>query len=155
MITGDHRAQALAFGETLGMDTVFFEQQPEDKANIIAALKQEGCRVAYVGDGVNDGPALMAADVGIAMPRAADIARATADIVLLEDRLDSLATIVDIAQKSMRLIHSNFRAAVGVNTAILAGAEFGRLLPLTAATLHNGTTIAVLLRALLGGRSRN
>jgi hypothetical protein len=81
MITGDHRAPALAFAQTLGIDAVHYEQNPEDKATIIAALQQEGRRVAYIGDGVNDGPALMVADVGISMPRAADIARATADIV--------------------------------------------------------------------------
>jgi cation-transporting P-type ATPase C len=153
MITGDHQAPALAFAKKLGIDAVHYEQLPEDKATIIAALKQEGRRVAYIGDGVNDGPALMAADVGISMPRAADIARATADIVLLEDRLDSVATILSIAQKSMRLIHSNFGIAVGVNSAILAAAAFGRLSPLAAATLHNGTTITVLLRALLSGRA--
>ncbi|MGD9659590.1 MAG: heavy metal translocating P-type ATPase, partial [Methylocystis sp.] len=153
MITGDHRAPALAFAETLGIDAVHYEQHPEDKATIIAALKQEGRRVAYIGDGVNDGPALMAADVGISMPRAADIARATADIVLLEDRLDSVAAMLDIAQQGMRLIHSNFQIAVGVNSAILAAAALGRLSPLAAATLHNGTTIAVLIRALLSGRA--
>ncbi|HEY8125499.1 MAG TPA: heavy metal translocating P-type ATPase [Methylocystis sp.] len=155
MITGDHRAPALAFAEMLGIDAVHYEQQPEDKANIIAALKREGRRVAYIGDGVNDGPALMAADVGLSMPRAADIARATADIVLLEDRLDSIATMLAIAQKAMGLIHSNFQIAVGVNSAILAAAAFGRLSPLAAATLHNGTTIAVLLRALLSGRGHS
>lgn len=154
MITGDHRAKALAFGETLGMDEVFYEQQPEDKARIIAALKAGGARVAYVGDGVNDGPALMTADVGIAMPRAADIARATADIVLLDDRLDSLATMVEISRNTMRLIHSNFGVAVGANSAILAAAVLGYLSPMATATLHNGTTIGVLVRSLLAGQGR-
>ena len=120
MITGDRQAPALAFAETLGIDAVHYEQQPEDKADIIAALKREGRRVAYIGDGVNDGPALMAADVGISMPRAADIARATADFVLLEDRLDSVATMLTIAREAMGLIHSNFKIAVGVNSAISA-----------------------------------
>lgn len=153
MTTGDYRAKALAFGEALGMDEIHYEQQPEDKAAIIAALKAGGARVAYVGDGVNDGPALMAADVGIAMPRAADIARATADIVLLEDRLDSLVTMVGIAQDTMRLIQSNFRVAVGANSAVLLAAAAGQLSPIAAATLHNGTTIAVLLRSWFkGGR---
>lgn len=149
MITGDDRAKALAFGEALGMDEVHYEQQPEDKARIIAGLRATGARVAYVGDGVNDGPALMAADVGIAMPRAADIARATADILLIEDRIDALAEMLDLAQATMRLIDSNFRVAVGINSAILAGAATGGLPPLTTAILHNGTTIGVLLRSLL------
>jgi heavy metal translocating P-type ATPase len=152
MITGDHRAKALALGEALGLDEVFYEQQPEDKARLIEALKASGARVAYVGDGVNDGPALMVADVGIAMPRAADIARATADIVLLEDRLDTLAELREIAQGTMRLIHSNFRVAVGANSAVLLGAVTGLLPALATASLHNGITIAVLVRSLLTGR---
>lgn len=152
MITGDHRAKALAFGEALGMDEVFYEQQPEDKARIIGELKARGARVAYVGDGVNDGPALMAADVGIAMPRAADIARATADILLTDDRLDSLATVMEISRDTMRLIHSNFGVAVGANSGILAAAVLGYLSPIAAASLHNGTTIAVLARSLFAGR---
>ncbi|ACK51821.1 heavy metal translocating P-type ATPase [Methylocella silvestris BL2] len=152
MITGDHRAKAIAFGDALGMDDVFYEQQPEDKARIIGELMAKGARVAYIGDGVNDGPALMAADVGVAMPRAADIARATADIVLIEDRLDSLATMLEVSQQTMRLIRSNFRVAVGANTAILIGAVAGLLPARVTATLHNGATIAVLIRSLLSNR---
>lgn len=153
MITGDQKEKALAFGTALGMDAVFYEQQPEDKAGIIADLKAKGARVAYVGDGVNDGPALMTADVGIAMPKAADIARATADMVLMDDRLDSLASMLAISQTTMKLIHSNFRVAVGANSAILGGAVVGALAPVATAALHNGTTIAVLIRSLLAGRA--
>ncbi|MEK8126107.1 HAD-IC family P-type ATPase [Methylocystis sp. IM4] len=131
----------------MGLDTVYYEQQPEDKARIIATLKQQGCPVAYVGDGVNDGPALMEAHVGVSMPRAADIARATADIVLLNDRLDGFAEILSLSQNTLRLIRSNFGAAVGVNSAILVGAASGNLPPVASAVLHNGATIAVLLRA--------
>ncbi len=148
MITGDHREKALAFGAALGLDEVHYEQQPEDKAALIAAMRADGARIAYVGDGVNDGPALMAADVGIAMPRAADIARATADIVLLDDRLDSLALVVDESRRTMKRIGSNFRVAVGANTAILAGAVTGLLPAPVTSLLHNGTTIAVLARSL-------
>lgn len=154
MITGDEKAKALAFGETLGMDHVFYEKKPEDKAEIVTQLKEAGAKVAFVGDGVNDGPALMAAHVGIAMPKAADIARATADIVLTEDRLGSLAAIVEISQEAMRLINSNFKIAVGANSAILAGAAAGYLSPIATSVLHNGTTIAVLIRSLLAGRHR-
>ncbi len=155
MITGDHRASALTFGAMLGMDEVFYEQQPEDKANIIAGLKASGARVAYVGDGINDGPALMAADVGIAMPRAADIARATADIVLLDDRLDGLAAMVDTAQSTMALIRSNFRVAVGGQHRDPSSEQLPAVYPpRVTATLHNGTTIAVLLRSLFANRGR-
>lgn len=153
MITGDARAKALALGEALGLDEVFYEQQPEDKARIVGELKASGAKVAFVGDGVNDGPALMTAHVGIAMPRAADIARATADMVLTDDRLDSLAAMVEISQETLSLIRSNFKVAVGANSAILAGAALGYLSPIATATLHNGTTIAVLIRSLLAGRA--
>ncbi|WP_238120863.1 MULTISPECIES: heavy metal translocating P-type ATPase [unclassified Xanthobacter] len=151
MITGDAKAKALALGASLGLDAVYYEQQPEDKARIIGELKAEGAKVAFVGDGVNDGPALMTAHVGIAMPRAADIARATADIVLTDDRLDSLATVLGISQATMALIRSNFNVAVGANSAILAAAVLGYLSPIATAALHNGTTIAVLIRSLLAG----
>ncbi|MGQ3674507.1 heavy metal translocating P-type ATPase [Xanthobacter sp. TB0139] len=154
MITGDEKAKALAFGEALGLDRVYYEKQPEDKARILQALQKGGAKVAFVGDGVNDGPALMTAHVGIAMPKAADIARATADIVLTEDRLGSLGAIVDISQQAMKLIRSNFKVAVGANSAILAAAAGGYLSPIATSVLHNGTTIAVLIRSLLAGRAQ-
>ncbi|KAA5602863.1 heavy metal translocating P-type ATPase [Blastochloris sulfoviridis] len=157
MITGDHEAKARQIGDALGLDLVFHDQKPEDKAKVVEALKAQGRTVAFVGDGVNDGPALMAAHVGIAMPRAADIARATADIVLLEDSLDAIPMLRGLATETMALIRSNFAASVAINSAIMAGAALGRLSPVATATLHNGTTIAILLRALAStgaGRAR-
>nr|WP_238787691.1 heavy metal translocating P-type ATPase [Thiospirillum jenense] len=150
LLTGDRWRVALALGEQLGFDEIHAEVTPEDKAAVIAQLQATGARVAFVGDGVNDGPALTAATVGIAMPRGAEIARATADIVLLDDRLDAIADAYDIAIKTQALIRFNFRAAVGVNTALLAGAVSGHLSPLASAVLHNGTTVGVLLNALRG-----
>ena len=153
MITGDHEAKAKQIGRILELDRVYHDQKPEDKAGIIEALKAEGRIVAFVGDGVNDGPALMAAHVGIAMPRAADIARATADIVLLEDRLDGLIALHRLARDMMKLIRSNFRASVGINSAIMALAVLGKLSPIRTAFLHNGTTIGILLRALASNKT--
>jgi manganese/zinc-transporting P-type ATPase C len=150
MISGDRRAMAEALGRELGFDIVHAEVAPEDKAALLTQLQAEGSTVAFVGDGVNDGPALAAADVGIAMPRGADIARATADILLMDDRLDAVADAREIATRTMDMIRTNFRAAVGLNTAILVGAVSGRLPPLASALLHNGTTIGVLLNALKG-----
>ncbi|HNQ03293.1 MAG TPA: heavy metal translocating P-type ATPase [Thiobacillaceae bacterium] len=150
MITGDKRAKAEALAAELGLDAVHAEVAPEEKAEIIKSFQVQGRKVAFVGDGINDGPALSVAEVGIAMPRGADIARATADIVLMDDRLTAVADAREIAARTMRLIRSNFNVAVGVNTALLTGAVLGWLSPVMSAVLHNGTTIGVLLRALSG-----
>lgn len=150
MITGDRRQKAEALSLELGLDAVYAEVAPEDKADLIARIQADGSRVAFVGDGVNDGPALVAADVGIAMPRGADIARATADILLMDDRLGAVADAREIATKTMALIRANFRAAIGINTGILAGAIGGALSPVASALLHNGTTIGILFNALKG-----
>ncbi len=150
MLTGDRAQKAKALGAELGLDEVHADMLLEDKAGVIEELQKTGSKVAFVGDGVNDGPALAAANVGIAMPRGADIARATADIVLLDDRLSAVADAREIAVKTMDLIRGNFNAAVGINTGILAGAILGWLSPVASAVLHNGTTIAILLRALKG-----
>jgi cation-transporting P-type ATPase C len=150
MITGDRRQKADALAAELGLDRVYAEMRPEDKAGVIEDLQKSGCKVAFVGDGVNDGPALATAEVGIAMPRGADIARATADIVLMHDRLGAVADAHAIATRTMRLIRGNFNLAVGINTGILAGAILGWLSPVASALLHNGTTIGILLKALRG-----
>ena len=150
MLTGDHRNRAEAMAAELGIDEVFAEQVPEDKAGVIEQLRAEGRRVAFVGDGVNDGPALVAADVGIAMSRGAELARATADVVLLEDRLGLLVASVDIAQRTMRLVATNYKAAIGINTGVMLGAALGLLSPVATALLHNGTTVALLVKALRG-----
>lgn len=153
MLTGDGEATARTVADGLGVDRLFWGAAPEDKAGIVADLRREGKKVLFVGDGVNDGPALMAADVGISMARGADLARATAGILLMDDRLDAVAEAREMAGHAMGLIQANFRAAVGINTAVLAGASLGLLPPIGAALLHNGATIGVLLAALGAGRT--
>ncbi|MGD9388602.1 MAG: heavy metal translocating P-type ATPase [Gammaproteobacteria bacterium] len=150
LLTGDHQQRADAMARQLGLDEVFAEQVPEDKAGVIEQLRAEGRKVAFVGDGVNDGPALVAADVGIAMSRGAELARATADVVLLEDRLGLLLDAVDISQRTMKLIASNYRAAIGINTGVMIGAALGMVSPVASAIMHNGTTVGLLVRALRG-----
>lgn len=150
MITGDQRHRAEAMAAELGIDEVFAEQAPEDKARVLAQLKAEGRRVAFVGDGVNDGPALTAADVGIAMSHGAEIARATADVILLEDNLSLLPEALTICQRTMGLVVSNYRAAIGINTGVMVGAALGWLPPIVTAVLHNGTTVGLLVKALRG-----
>ncbi len=150
MLTGDHRSRAQALADDIGIDEVFAEQVPEDKAKVIGNLRAAGRKVAFVGDGVNDGPALIAADVGIAMSRGAELARATADVVLLEDQLSLLPNALFIAKKTMQLVAVNYRAAITVNTGVMLGAALGWLNPISTAVLHNGTTVALLLKALRG-----
>uniref|UniRef100_Q07JT2 P-type Zn(2+) transporter n=1 Tax=Rhodopseudomonas palustris (strain BisA53) TaxID=316055 RepID=Q07JT2_RHOP5 len=148
MVTGDQRQAALRVADGLGLDEVIYEADPERKASVLRDLKQGGHKVAFVGDGVNDGPALMTADIGIAMPQAADIARATADVVLLDDRLDALPDAIAAARGAAARIQRGFNTAIGVNTAIMAGASFGWLPPVVSSLLHNGTTIGILLNAI-------
>jgi manganese/zinc-transporting P-type ATPase C len=154
MLTGDHRRRADALARELGIDEVFAEQIPEEKARVLEQLRAEGRRVAFVGDGVNDGPALAAADVGIAMSRGTELARATADVVLLEDRLGLLLDAVDVSKRTMAMVATNYRAAIGINTGVMIGAALGWLSPVATAVLHNGTTVGLLVRALRGLDSR-
>ncbi len=152
MLTGDHRERAAELAGTLGLDGFHAELLPTDKAAIIEKMKADGARIAFIGDGINDAPALSGAHVGIAMQKGADIARMSADIALLEDDIARVADAKAIAARAMKLIDTDYRLAVGLNTAILGAAALGVLKPIAAATLHNGTTIGILLNALLGGR---
>lgn len=152
MITGDRKQKAEALGRALGFDEVYGEMAPGEKAGVVERMQKAGRKVAFVGDGVNDGPALVSAEVGIGMPQGADLARATADIVLLQDDLQTIADAREIAQKTMKLIRDNFNLAVGINTAILGGAILGLFSPVASAVLHNGTTIGILLKSLAGVR---
>ncbi|WP_145108827.1 heavy metal translocating P-type ATPase [Cereibacter sediminicola] len=148
MLSGDRRGRAEAMGAALGLDQVLAELQPEDKAEIVTAMKREGRRVVFVGDGINDAPALAAAHVGIAMPLGADIARATADIILMDDRIGLVADAREGATRAMQIIDTNFRIAMAVNTGLFAAASAGWLAPAAASLMHNGSTIALLAHAL-------
>lgn len=153
MLTGDHGARAAELAEQLGLDEYHAELLPEQKAELVAHLKASGARIAFVGDGINDAPALAGAHVGIAMQRGADIARLTADIALLEDDIRRVADAKGLANATLKLIGTNFKLTVGANTGILAAAAFGKLTPIASSVLHNGSTIAILLNALLSGRN--
>ncbi|WP_170018387.1 heavy metal translocating P-type ATPase [Campylobacter sp. RM16190] len=150
MLTGDIESKANQVAKELGIDRVFANCLPTDKAAIIEQLKQESKKVAFIGDGINDAPSLMRANVGISMQKGADIAKATADISLLKDDIYSVVTAKDMANKTMKLINTNFNATVGINSLILAGATFGLFNPIATAVLHNGTTIGLLANSMKG-----
>lgn len=150
MLTGDHPERARAMAGELGLDEFHAGLMPEDKARILQELAARGARIAFVGDGVNDAPALSGAHVGISMHNGADVARLASDVALLEDDIARVADAKALSIATQRLIDSNFKLTVGLNTSILSAAAFGWLTPVAASALHNGSTIAILLRALTG-----
>ena len=150
MLTGDTKEKAKLIADEIGIEEVRAELLPQDKAKIVKELMAEGKKVAFIGDGINDAPALISAHVGISMSRGADIAKATADISLLKDDIACVVEVKEYANKTMNLINNNFNATVGINSCILAGATFGLFSPIVTAVLHNGTTIGLLLNSIRG-----
>lgn len=148
MLTGDHHDRAAELAQELGIDEYHAELLPQQKAALVAHMKSEGARIAFVGDGINDAPALAGAHVGIAMQKGADIARLTADVALLEDGIERVADAKALALATMQRIDSNFKLTITANTGILAAAAFGKLSPIASSVAHNGSTIAILLNAL-------
>lgn len=148
MLTGDVEAKAQVLAQELGIDTVYANLLPTDKSSIVQKLKESGKRVAFIGDGINDAPALMNANVGISMYKGADIAKATADISLLKDDIAAVVDAKILANKTMKRIEGNFNATVGINSVILLGAAAGLFSPVATAVLHNGTTIGLLFNSM-------
>jgi len=155
MLTGDHKDTAKSIAADLGcIDEVHWELKPEDKASIVKELQDAGNFLAFAGDGVNDAPALVSADVGICMPGGADLARESAQVVLLEDDLRILAVARDVAENTQRVLERTFQAAVGINSAVLLGASMGKLSPVASAFLHNASTLGILSYAASAGRKK-
>jgi heavy metal translocating P-type ATPase len=155
MITGDHTRVARAVAGELGIDCCFAEILPASKAEIVRSLQSEGRVVGMVGDGINDSPALAHADVGIAMKHGADVARETADVVLMEDNLWKLVSAVEISRQAMRTIRQNYAIIAGLNAlALLLAIPQGLIHPNVAALVSNGSAILASLnsiRPVLGG----
>jgi Cu2+-exporting ATPase len=150
MLTGDHADTAQAVAQDLAwLDEVHWELKPEQKAIIVQELQENGGFSAFAGDGVNDAPALMAAEVGICMPDAADLARETAQVVLLQQNLCSLVTARRIALQTQGIIKNCFKSSVGLNSLFLLLAGSGRISPVMAAVLHNVSTVGTLGYAAL------
>ena len=143
MLTGDSDSCARHVAARLGIDEWHSQVLPEDKSSYVQALRDQGHVVAMVGDGINDSPALAAADVSVAMSDASDIARAVADICILNDRLSSLVTARELAQRLMGRIQSDYRTIVVFNSALIALGVAGAVTLTTASTAHNLSTFAI------------
>ena len=148
MMTGDSERTARAIAARVGVDEYHSEVLPEDKADFVESEKNAGHRVIMVGDGINDSPALSAADVGVTLSDGADLAREVADVVLTECRLDGLVTAVDLSKAAMRRIRTDFGLIMTLNTVFLASGLAGFLQPGPSALLHNLTTVGVSLNAM-------
>jgi len=149
MLTGDNASVASAVGARIGIDRIFADTMPADKADIVRRLQGEGRTVAMVGDGINDSPALAYADVGIAMKEGADVARETADIVLMEDSLWKLIAAIDISKNAIHLIHQNYAIIAAMNTlALVLAIPAGLVTPNVSTLLSNGSAILASINAI-------
>ena len=146
MMTGDNRRTAETVATEVGMDAVYAEVLPEDKAAFIRKEKEKGHTVIMVGDGVNDSPALSEADAGIAISTGAAIAREIADITVASEDLFALVTLRRLGEALMERIHGSYRFIVGFNLTLIALGVAGVLPPTTSALLHNGSTLGISLR---------
>ena len=148
MMTGDSYRTAEAIAKCVGVDHFYAEVLPEDKANFVQQEKEAGRRVVMVGDGINDSPALSAADVGIAISDGSELAREIADITVGADSLQELVYLRRLSKEMMRRIHVNYRAILGINGSLIAAGVTGLIQPTTSALLHNTTTLALSLRSM-------
>jgi len=133
LMTGDNQVTAQAIADSLGIAEVVAGALPADKVAVIRRLQAEGRSVAMVGDGVNDGPALVAADLGLAVGSGTDVAINAADLIVVRDDLRAVATAIDLSRRTLRTIHGNLTSACAYNLAAIPVAAFGLLNPLIAA----------------------
>ena len=145
MLTGDSAKTAERIAREAGIDEWRADLLPEDKYAYLASLKEQGRRVAMVGDGVNDSPALSLADVGIAMGQGSDIAKEVADIVLSDTELAALVTLRRISSGMQRRMMGSYRKVIGINSALLALGIGGAITPQTSSLLHNASTVGLSL----------
>lgn len=148
MMTGDSERTASAIAARVGVDEYYSEVLPEDKAGYVEAQKRAGRKVIMIGDGINDAPALSAADVGIAISDGAEIAREIADITIGGDNLERLVMLKKLSDGLIKRIHRNYRAIVGINTGLILLGVGGVLQPTTSALLHNTSTLFIGLESM-------
>ena len=148
MMTGDSERTARAIAGQVGVDHYFAEVLPEDKANFVQQAKAEGHTVVMIGDGINDSPALSAADIGIAINSGAAIAREIADVTIKADSLEELVALKAIANSLQKRVHANYRFVLTFNSALIALGALGILQPASSAMLHNLSTIGISLKSM-------
>ena len=148
MMTGDSERTACAIARKVGVDEYYSEVLPEDKASYVERAKAEGHKVIMIGDGINDSPALSAADIGIAISDGAEIAREIADITVGADNLNELITLRKISTALTRRIRRNYRTIVGFNTGLIVLGVAGVIQPTTSALMHNTSTLAIGLHSM-------
>ena len=148
MMTGDSYRTAEAIARQVGVDQFFAEVLPEDKANFVQKAKAEGHTVVMIGDGINDSPALSAADIGIAINSGAAIAREIADVTIKADSLAELVTLKTIANALQHRVSSNYRFVLSFNSTLIVLGALGILQPAASAMLHNLSTIGISLRSM-------
>ena len=143
MMTGDNERTAKAVATQIGIDKYYAGVLPEDKAKFVEEEKAKGRKVIMVGDGINDSPALSAADCGIAISDGAEIAREIADITIVADNLYELVKLKTLSNSLMKRIHSNYRKIVGINGGLIGLGVLGVIQPATSALVHNMSTLAI------------
>ena len=148
MMTGDSERTARSIAAQVGVDQYFSEVLPEDKARFCEEEKAAGRKVIMIGDGINDSPALSAANVGIAISDGAEIAREIADVTVGADNLQELVTLRKLSQALMKRIGWNYRTIVGFNAGLIALGVTGVIVPTTSALLHNTSTLVIGLKSM-------
>ncbi|MDD2959590.1 MAG: heavy metal translocating P-type ATPase [Lachnospiraceae bacterium] len=148
MMTGDSERTAAAIAKKVGVDEYYSEVLPEDKAGFVEREKKQGRKVIMIGDGINDSPALSAADAGIAISDGAEIAREIADITVGADDLYQIVTLKVLSDSLMRRIRKNYRMIVGVNAVLILLGIGGMIQPATSALLHNSSTLLIGLKSM-------
>lgn len=148
MMTGDSDRIARAVASKVGVDEYYSEVLPEDKASFVDKERSAGRKVIMIGDGINDSPALSAADVGIAISDSAEIAREIADVTISADNLEELVKLKQISNGLIKRIHQNYRVIVGFNMGLIILGVAGILQPTTSALFHNTSTLLISLKSM-------